>query len=1786
MVKPNINPERELYRIQNKLSVYFEHIQSIYDSMKMLNFDLPTDVEIFLASSFTIDSIREQYIATVDERCAYETTLEDNNLPSYQTLLAFEQLYTQIKYKVQLLTSDKHKNDTNCLNNSKGGFRNIKLPRLEMCIFDGTYENWPMFYETFRTVIHENPDLTDGEKIQYLLGRLSGKALAICQGIIPSAENYIVIWNALLNKYNDKRLLAASYLDTLMNLPAVDSSSPASLEQFIDKFSSIISALKQLKINSLEDLLFIYIGCKKVNLETVKAFEMSLNDNRSDMPTCVEFIDFIRKHSHILQRAHNLTNVKSVNQSRRNIGSNAIQSTMKSAGSRSNTNVKTFVTVQGHVKCVSCGNTDHNILVECPTFLSMSPHNRFSFIKRNKLCVKCLCDRHSVIDCQSTSKCDICLRSHHTLLHFNKGLSSINGNEPMINAASTSALNQSAVTLENEQIKCSGSLPAEGPRLPSDMHKDDFNGHCSADRPISLCAVDVGSAASDMPAGIQPATSVLLGTARCHVTDKAGIVSLVRAIIDSASQSDFITVDCCKRLNLPMFKTHNKFVSGVGDVTNPIEGFTRLTLRSRHNHDIKFTIQPFIVKRITDELPVSRIDTTHLDYLHNLPLADSYFFMPANIDLILGSDLFARILRPNKISRLPNEPVAIETLLGYIVIGQAPINNPIYNTVRSYCTIDKQTEFDVTQFFELEQVPNLKGSFSPEERDCEEHYVNTTYRDIKGRFVVSLPFKGDRTSLGDSIGNAKRRFLALERKLLADPSIKQEYDNVFIEYLQKGYLKVVGNISMALDKPHYVIPHHGVVRKDKTTSRLRIVLDGSSPTQNGISLNDILHVGPNLQNDLFRILLRFRLRPIAISADIRQMYLRILVQEKDLCFQRLLYRFHPNDQIQVYEMTRVPFGLCCSPFLAIRSIRQLATEESARYPHASEVAMRDIYMDDLATSCQSVEEGIQLSEQLIRMFAAGGFELVKFSSNSPKIMASIPPEHRVSEAVVFSPTDELKILGLRWLPAEDKFSFIVNPQYSQCTKRNMLSVIARLWDLLGFIAPVTLLAKLMVKSLWNENIDWDETPPSRIIKLWQNFVSELHLLQNIKLPRHVGITDDCVVSLLGFADASEVAYGGMVYVHVYFPKRNHTVMNLLCAKSRVTPSKSVVTVARLELCALLILAKLIRIVVESYTLPVCSLYAFTDSKVALAWVKGTPTRWQTFVANRVSQIQERIDPSNFYHISGRENPSDCLSRGLTPAQLLSHPSWFNGPKFAYQPRSKWPLNEVCFTGEIPEVKTLAMMTIDSPPLPLLCELANRVSTWNKLIRIVIYVLRFAKKLPKQFNVSHLEYAEFSVIRHLQSVHFANEIAKYKKGILLPRSFLRLNAFVDNQGVLRVGGRLTNASIAYDSQHPILLPRRDHIVNLIIDYYHRKYLHTGPQLLMSLLRQKYWILSARNIVRTRVQKCNICFKTRPTNQFPLMASLPACRVTEAKAFCHTGVDYAGPLAITPHRGRGIRSTKAYICLFVCLVTKAVHLELSSDLSAEAFLNSFKRFLARRGPVSVLYSDRGTNFIGAKSYLDNMYQLLDSEEYRDKFANELREHRIEFRMNPASAPHFGGIWEANIRGVKTHLAKIIGNQLLTYEEMLTVLTQIEALLNSRPLSVMSCDPAEPSALTPAHFLVLTPLKSLPAEDLSRNTINLIRRKRMVDHIIQSFWKRWKIEYLHTLQVRNKWIESNDSISTGSVVLLESENSAPLDWPLGVIERTFPGKDGIVRVVDVRTRSGLYRRPVVKVYPLPNQ
>lgn len=375
--------------------------------------------------------------------------------------------------------------------------------------------------------------------------------------------------------------------------------------------------------------------------------------------------------------------------------------------------------------------------------------------------------------------------------------------------------------------------------------------------------------------------------------------------------------------------------------------------------------------------------------------------------------------------------------------------------------------------------------------------------------------------------------------------------------------------------------------------------------------------------------------------------------------------------------------------------------------------------------------------------------------------------------------------------------------------------------------------------------------------------------------------------------------------------------------------------------------------------------------------------------------------------------------------------------------------------------------------------------------------------------------------------------------------------------------------SYETKHPIILPSNHHFTQLIVNKYHRLTLHGGTQIISGLMREKYWIINARSTIRNIISKCITCRRHQATIRPQLMGQLPTSRTSASKAFQHTGVDYAGPFDIKLQTGRSRKCVKGYICLFICMTTKAIHLELASDLTSNCFLAAFKRFLSRRGSCTTMSSDNGTNFVGAARILKEDFIKTQIE---PELAQLLANDNIQWKFIPPGAPNFGGLWEAGIKSTKYHLKRVMGNSVLTFEEFYTALTQIEGV------------PSDLEALTPGHFLTGGAIIAFPSPNLLDQKLHRLNRWQRIDQLAQSFWRRWSLEYIPRLQQRPKWMTPYPNLKIGEMVLIKNENFPPTKWLLGRITATHPGQDGLVRVVTVRTKNGEKLKTVSKLCILP--
>ncbi|XP_063387436.1 uncharacterized protein LOC134673395 isoform X2 [Cydia fagiglandana] len=778
----------------------------------------------------------------------------------------------------------------------------------------------------------------------------------------------------------------------------------------------------------------------------------------------------------------------------------------------------------------------------------------------------------------------------------------------------------------------------------------------------------------------------------------------------------------------------------------------------------------------------------------------------------------------------------------------------------------------------------------------------------------------------------------------------------------------------------------------------------------------------------------------------------------------------------------------------------------------------------------------------------------------------------------------LKILGLSWLPKEDTFTFKTSLNDCRCMKRSILSDIARIFDPLGLLSPVVFFAKYLIQLLWVSGVDWDSEVPIAIAQEWRKFKSQLAEMSSLSIPRRM-VVSFVSLQLHVYCDASEKGYCAVIYCRVV-QNDGSVVVRLCCAKTKVAPLRKC-SIPRCELLAAVLLSDLIVSFTEAlkdfHTFD--DIHAWSDSTVALTWIRSCPSKWKTFVANRVAHIQENVPPENWHHVSGSDNPADCGSRGLLPADLIQNTLWWAGPTWLSNPQESWPQSEILSDQAASnEQKIYSLFTHSN--ISLIDNILSRFSSLQRILRIFAYCFRFMHNLQKSLskitdpNLSSEEITKVLhfLVKHVQERAFASELRCLltdKSPHSLSKPMRKLAPFVDERGMLRVGGRLSKGDLSFDVKHPLLLPRDHRLTTLIIEDYHHRFMHPGLQTLQNLLAQEFWVLSARRAINSVISSCMKCFRARPkVASPPIMGNLPSFRINQIKPFSSAAVDYAGPFDTCLARGRGLRTFKSYICVFVCTATKAVHLELASELTTEAYLAALRRFISRRGRCSRLISDQGRNFIGASNMLQEF------------MAKASRAEQINFVFNPPGSPHFSGLAEAGVKSVKTHLARVVGSQRLTFEEFYTILTQIEAMLNSRPLSPVSSDPNDLSVLTPGHFLTLEPLTILPESNMVDAKLGTLQRWKLLQKIHQDFWRKWHLEYLHTLQQRHKWFDGQKNIVVGTLVLIVNEQCSPMKWKIGRVVQLHPGSDGICRVVTVRTESGELKRPIVKLCPLPLQ
>ncbi len=1593
----------------------------------------------------------------------------------------------------------------------------IRLPKIEIPEFDGDPRKFMKFKTMFQNMIHEEPRITNVRKLIYLQRALTGKAEEFLRDVdITDGSNYANVWREFLARFENKRVIARTHFTDLFAIKQIKDES--GLRRLLDEVTSSLRGLKACGENPDQwGSILCHLVLTKLDDITKRDFENWLTD-KTKFPSFNSLKTFLENRA---TAAEDRTFLSSNREKPK-------PPVKQNQPDKNDSSRKSFST--GVTKCVAC-NSQH-LLIECKVFLEKTPFERFELIKKNRLCINCFGRNHKTNQCRSRT-CKTCNQKHHTMLHMEK---------PAPQQGSPSA---------------SISSGAEGTSAP----------------PENTITKQTYTTTAGNEVILLPTAVVRF---RCGT-----IYGKARVLFDPASEATMISDKLVRRFHLPITKSPAVLsISGVGDNPALSTHSCSLTLLSRVNQ-FQLPVNCYVVQPVAIKYEVSiaslNLLKSEADYVQFADDTLPYQYT----DIILGAKYVEKCYLNQTIE--VGEATLRNSVFGWLAIGAIPVDN-IETTPSKFCYAVSHNSTIPTIEARLRRLCDSDEFYEPvsskeEHTKCNEHFESTYQRNKTGKFVVFLPTEENETVLSDTRKMALSSLARIER---SPPEVRTEYHKFITEYEELNHVRFF-DADTFQSTNNYILPQLLVLRPDKSTTKLRTVFHASYKTRSGKSLNEILMTGPTLQLDIFDALVRFRRHPVGFAADIEKMYRQILVHPNDQHLQKIYYRSSPSAKLKVGVLQTITYGTSPASFIATKCLSILADEIEESNPHCAEVIRTDFYMDDLITGCDTIEEARGLQKAVSNQLSTAHFPLRKYSSNSPEFLQGLEPS--LVEPLEYRDiaSGNIKLLGLRWIPNRDSMSVVLKlePLPTTITKRIMLSEIASIFDVLGILSPVTIRSKLLMQELWREKTPWDSPIPSELENFFRSYHSELTDLLQFSIPRHYeSITKYQPFELVGFCDASDRAYCAVVYIRAISPDASPTLM---CAKTKVAPIKRP-TIPRLELQAAVLLARLIQRVTKTLSRTPSKISAFSDSTIVLSWLNKPPTNWKQYVKNRVTFIISILSPENWRYVNTKENPADLATRGISAKQFLSNELWLNGPSFIGHELPP-PFNHAEESIEVTkEQKSSVVCHTTSASFE--CPLIKEFSSYQRLISTFAYVCRFAEnshdrevrsnRLQLLLTPGEIKRSKTALIRHIQKSAYASEIRALEVSNTLPQKsiLLSLSPFLDEQNLLRVGGRLRKSDLPYTKQHPIILPAKSWFLELYIRHLHQRYFHATKSFIITFVNTEFWIVgSLPNVVKKVIHRCTTCIRYRGETLQQIMGQLPPERVTECDSFTHTGVDFAGPFNCKCTGHRSTIHFKAYIAIFVCMSSRAIHIEVVSNLTTAAFLDALKRFAARRGLPKTIWSDNGRNFVGASNYLD-----LTSPE----LAKYARSEGITWKFIPPYAPNYGGIWEAAVKSAKHHFHRVIKDQTLTFEEYQTFFSQTEAVLNSRPLCYRKADDKTYVAVTPAHLIIGRPLlTAIDGEPPLSTSVNA--RYALRETIFRSFWSSWRADYLNQLQAKFKWRYPSRNLQKGDVVLIKEDNLPPSVWPMAIVESTEPDKLGHVRTAHLKSTGGFRTRSVRQLVPL---
>ncbi|XP_036327151.1 uncharacterized protein LOC118739748 [Rhagoletis pomonella] len=1350
--------------------------------------------------------------------------------------------------------------------------------------FDGTLTKWSGFRDRFMAAIHNNENVSPAFKFSYLKKSLVGKAARTLGEWQLTDDNYVEAWARLKQLYDRKYPICREHLRQLLRLPTIEG---APRPNDLQRMSNVThEVLRQLRAQGIPveswDMMVVHILHERLDPETSKQWELQ---RLTETPTVKQILEFLDR------QAAALANVVDVHRTRtsdaRSVSGNRRELSNSGRGNRSK--VFSSDSDKKASQCIAC-ERDH-ALWSCDEFKALSLRAREELIRRYNLCRNCFKRGHGADNCyqgacvrcpgqmkHNSMLCPMKEVSKQALVIKESGHRRSNDN----NKVGRGPVKRQRNAKVEHVCTAQGGHSGEVDDVEEEIRKVDKQlslldkqeqllkkrklmfekvNNCNDNEEKEINLFKNYGRSFDFNLDVRPA---LLPTVMVRLEADGQHLGPVRALLDCGAQPNLIASSLYIKYKFSVLPASRKMV-GIEGKSFGVSQRAVLKVKPWFNAGSYVEEEFWVLPRDNNWEPVLPDVLGRAESVtdSSLPLADPEYWKPGKVQVVLNVKVFAKILT----AVLPSKhegTTLLETCFGVVVCGAqgAPVCKEIGAEVSYiHCTSVEELGDLVKRFWKLDEIGSCPMRTEEEEK-VEQLFLNTYSRDGTGRFTVLIPLKTDICDIGSSRLVALRRFLSLEKRLNQDPALKKRYVTFMREYEQLGHMEQVSGAA-AIGGMVYYIPHHCVTKK------FRVVFDASCRTDKGVSLNEVQMLGEKLQRDLAEIVMRFRRHKVAVIGDIKMMFRQVLVSRDQWDLQRIFWRERDCDPLREYWLKVVTYGMTSSAFNAVRAVVQCARDASMEFPEASKIIEGDLYMDDCITGAGSESQAIKMAKEVQHVLAGGGFEMKKWKSNSKRLIKEMLSENE--EESIFVDEEKASVLGLKWNIARDMFSFVVKTPEIEgvVTKRKILGCVAQLYDPNGFISPVTILGKIIIQDLWRIGVEWDVPVSKEMEDRFRIYWEEIKYLEEFTLERWIGTGGGGKVELHGFSDASTVAYGAAIYVRVENDGME-VKSTLLVSKSRVAPMKTV-SVPRLELAAAELLSRLLVDVTRAMELSGVSYTLWTDSQVVLHWIGKIPRCLKTFVANRVASIQTNTDVKRWRYINTRDNPADMLSRGMKPSEIIHSKLWIQGPPWLKYNSERWPdcvfvPNTVAEAES--EFKTCVVAEVDEPLMITRRATKDRVSLieyvdkLERAVNVVAYLLKFIsnikthsvhkrKKRGEHISMSptteQRTKAMWFLLNQEQKKFYKKEIGCLEAGNSIPdKSRIESLKPELKDGLLRVHGRLKNASLDENMRHPVIIPDGSRLAWFIMDHAHRETKHGGVQVMMQFIRQKYWIPRLRGI----------------------------------------------------------------------------------------------------------------------------------------------------------------------------------------------------------------------------------------------------------------------------------------------------------------------------------------------------